>query len=278
MEESMKPRSLLLVCFILFPAVPLFAQSGGASADPISGTWTGHMGPGATPQFAITLELTFDGKGGVSGTLEGLPSPGEIKSGTFDPRTGALKLQAAPKGDSVVRLVLEGTVVLGAATGRVSGDNQTGTFKITKKVAEESAPAQQPGANEAAAALRYGFNEVSGWITKAADLAPEDKYNYRPTSSVRTFGQQIAHVADSYNYYCSRAAGQRAQWSDATEKGGLDKATLAQKLKQATDTCNAAYGGNGQAGALMANIAHANLHYGNIVTYLRMLGLTPPSN
>ncbi|HKQ74095.1 MAG TPA: DinB family protein [Blastocatellia bacterium] len=275
----MKPRSLLLVYFILFPAVSLFAQSSGASADPITGTWTGHMGPGATPQYAITLALTFDGKGGVSGTLVGLQTPGEIKSGTFDPQTGALKLQAAPKGDSAVRLTFEGTVVLGAATGRVSGDNQTGVFKITKKVAEESAPAQQPGANDTAAALRYGFGEVSGWVTKAADLVPADKYDYRPTPSVRTFGQLIAHIADSQNYYCARAVkGRTVQWSDAVEKGSVDKATLAQKLKQSIDACNAAYGGAGEVGSLSANVGHTSLHYGNIITYMRMLGLTPPSN
>jgi hypothetical protein len=274
----MKLRSLLLACFVLLSAVPITAQSTGTSADPITGTWVGHMGPGATPRFAITLELTFDGKGAVSGTLVGLPSPGEIRSGTFDPQTGALKLQAAPTGDSVVRLVLEGTVVLDTATGRVSGDNQTGVFKITKKGAEASASAQQPGANDTVAALRYGFGEVSGWITKAADLVPADKYSYRPAPSVRTFGQQIAHVADSYNYFCARAAGRNAQWSDAVEKGATDKATLVQKLKQATGACNTAYGGSGQTGSLMANIAHANLHYGNVITYLRMLGLTPPSN
>jgi len=275
----MKPRSLLFVCFILFPTVSLLAQSGGASSDPITGTWTGHMGPGPTPKYAITLELTFDGKGAVSGTLQGLPSPGEIKSGTFDPQTGALKLHAAPKGDSVARLVLEGTVVLGAATGRVSGDNQTGTFKITKKVAEESAPAQQAGANEAAGALRYGFGEVSGWVTKAAELVPADKYDYRPTPSVRTFGQLIAHIADAQNYYCARAVrGRSVQWSDAVEKGSLDKATLAQKLKQSIDACNAVYAGSGEVGSLSGNVGHTSLHYGNIITYMRMLGLTPPSN
>ncbi len=275
----MKPRSLLLVCFILFPAVSLFAQSSGASTDPITGTWTGHMGPGATPRFSITLNLTFDGKGDVSGTLEGLPNPGEIKGGTFDPQTGALKLQAAPKGDSTVRLVLEGTVVLGAATGRVSGDNQTGVFSITKKIAEESAPAQQTGSKEAAAALRYGFGEVSGWVIKAADLVPADKYNYRPTPSVRTFGQLIAHIADSQNYFCSRAVrGRSVQWSDAVEKGSVDKATLAQKLKESIGACNPVYEGSGEVGSLSANVGHTSLHYGNIITYMRMLGLTPPSN
>jgi uncharacterized damage-inducible protein DinB len=274
----MKLDSLLLVCFVLLFPFSLFAQTPGVAADPISGTWTGYMGPGATPQFAITMELKFDGKAAVSGTLVGLPRPGEIKLGTFEPQTGALKLQAAPEGDSAIRLVLEGIVVMGTATGRVSGDNQIGSFKITKKVTETSAPAQQPGMNDAATALRYGFGEVSGWLTKAADLVPADKYSFRPTSSVRTFGQLVAHIADAQNYYCARAAGPNAQWSDAVEKGDTDKATLVQKLKQSIDACNAVYGGTGQAGALLANVAHTNLHYGNIITYMRMLGLAPPSN
>ena len=128
----MKLRSLLIVCFVLLSTAPIAAQSVGTTADPLSGKWIGFMGPGATPQYSITMELTFDGKAAVSGSLLGLPNPGEIKIGTFDPKTGALKLQAAPTGDSTVRLVLEGTVVLGVATGHVSGENQTGTFKITK--------------------------------------------------------------------------------------------------------------------------------------------------
>lgn len=268
----MKLKSLLVACIVLTSAVSAFAQS----AEALTGTWIGHLGPGATPQFAVTLELRVDGKGTVSGTLSGLPSPGEIKSGSFDSQTGALKLEAAPTDGSALRLVLEGTVVLGTATGRVSVGNQSGTFKLAKKTAEAST--QQSGANETIGALRYGFGEVSGWVTKAAELVPADKYSYQPVQTVRTFGQQIAHIADSYNYYCARAAGKSVQWSDAIEKGSTDKAALMQKLKQATDACNAAYGGNGQAGMLMANIAHTNLHYGNVITYLRMLGLTPPSN
>src|SRR5262245_11436395 len=163
----MKIRSLLFVCFVLLSTISIVAQSSGE--NPITGTWIGHMGPGATPKFDIKLELTFDGKSVVSGTLLGLPRPSEIKSGTFDPQTGALKLEAAPTGDSNIRLTFEGTVVLNTATGRVSGDNQTGVFKITKKVAEESTVAQQTGVNETAAVLRKNFGEVNGWVLKAAD-------------------------------------------------------------------------------------------------------------
>jgi uncharacterized damage-inducible protein DinB len=139
-------------------------------------------------------------------------------------------------------------------------------------------PSQQPAGNDATAALRKSFGEVSGWITKAADLVPADKYTYRPTPSVRTFGQLIGHVADGYNYYCGRAAGRNVQWSDAIEKGNTDKATLVPKLKQSADACTAAYGGTGQAGALIENVGHTSLHYGNIITYMRMLGMVPPSS
>jgi hypothetical protein len=51
-----------------------------------------------------------------------------------------------------------------------------------------------------------------------------------------------------------------------------------QKLKQSIDACNAVYGGGGQVGALFGNVGHTSLHYGNIITYMRMLGLTPPSS
>jgi DinB superfamily len=275
----MKLKSLLLACFVILSAVSIFAQSGGTAVDPISGVWTGDLGPNADTRFPLRLELKFDGKAAISGAITGLPLPGEIKVGTFDPKTGALKLEVEVKGDGAIRqVVLEGTVVSGAATGRVSSANQTGNFKITK-VDGDSGASRQSGANDTAAALRYGFGEVSGWVTKAADLVPADKYDYRPSPSVRTFGQLIAHIADSHNYYCARAVrGRNVQWSDAVEKGSLDKATLGQKLKQSIDACNAVYAGSGEVGSLFGNIGHTNLHYGNIITYMRMLGLKPPSS
>jgi uncharacterized damage-inducible protein DinB len=139
--------------------------------------------------------------------------------------------------------------------------------------------AQGTNANDIAAGLKFGFDEVSTWVTKSADMVPADKYSYQPAKTVRTFGQVVAHIADSYGFYCSRAAGKNVQWSDAIANGPTDKATLVPKLKQATDACKAVYGGAAtNAGQLMQNIAHTNLHYGNVVTYMRMLGLVPPSS
>jgi hypothetical protein len=141
------------------------------------------------------------------------------------------------------------------------------------------AAAQQPAPNDARAALRKGFSEVSGWVTKAAELVPADKYAYRPTPTVRTFGQLVGHLVDSYAYYCALAAGRNVEWADPAEKGPTDKTALAPKLKQATDACQAAYGAaSGSVGPLVDNVGHTNLHYGNMITYLRLLGLTPPSS
>ena len=110
-------------------------------------------------------------------------------------------------------------------------------------------------------------------------MVPADKYNYRPVDTVRTFGQIIAHVTDSYNYFCARGVGNKVEWSDAVEKGGTEKDTLLPKLKEAVGRCNAAYGsGNAQFKPLFSNVEHTNLHYGNIITYMRMLGLKPPSS
>jgi uncharacterized damage-inducible protein DinB len=131
------------------------------------------------------------------------------------------------------------------------------------------------------AALAKGFEEVSGWILKAAEMVPADKYDYRPVATVRTVGQQVAHLADAYAYFCGSAkAGRNLEWADTVEKAAGGKAAITAKLKAATYACGAVYAAATPANMppLMANIAHSNLHYGNLVTYLRMLGLTPPSS
>ena len=139
-----------------------------------------------------------------------------------------------------------------------------------------STPAAQ-GA-DATAEMQKGYAELSGWVSKAADMVPPDKYNYKPTASVRTFGQLVAHIADGQNFYCGRAVGKRIEWSDAVEKGGTEKAAVVAKLNESTAACTSAYGGKGNAGQLIGNIGHTSLHYGNIVTYMRMMGMTPPSS
>jgi hypothetical protein len=142
------------------------------------------------------------------------------------------------------------------------------------------AAAQQPKSPTAADAVKHGFNEVSGWLVTAAAAVPADKYSYKPVATVRSFGELIAHAADGMNWYCGSArAAKDVQWTDAVEKAGISKDKVVAALKSAIAGCNAAYAQpSARIERLMGNVAHANLHYGNAITYLRMLGLKPPSS
>ena len=121
------------LCVVVL-ASPMLAQSRGAKADPLSGTWAGELTAGERNR-PITLVLKFDGKTKVTGTFTGMPKPGDVKSGTFDAKTGALKLDLGIEGDSAVRLTFEGTVAKDTASGRVSGE-ANGEFKLTKKTGQ----------------------------------------------------------------------------------------------------------------------------------------------
>ena len=145
----------------------------------------------------------------------------------------------------------------------------------------QSTPEKTPAdpATEMRNGMRNGFNEVNGWVMQAAEMVPADKYSYRPVDTVRTFGELIAHITDSYNYFCAHAVGNKVEWTTPVEKGGTDKDTLLPKLKEAVGKCNAAYSsGNGQLRPLFTNVGHTSMHYGNIITYMRMIGLKPPSS
>ena len=140
----------------------------------------------------------------------------------------------------------------------------------------QKAPDKTP---DVATEMRNGFNEVNDWVMKAADMVPADKYSYRPVDTVRTFGQLIAHITDSYNYFCAHGVGNKVEWTTPVEKGATDKETLLPKLKEAVGKCNTAYSsGNAQLRPLFSNVGHTSLHYGNIITYMRMMGLKPPSS
>jgi hypothetical protein len=139
---------------------------------------------------------------------------------------------------------------------------------------------QGSAAQTANAAVKSGFEEVSGWLTAAAELVPAEKYTYKPVPTVRSFGELMAHAADGMNWFCGSAtAAKDLPWSDAVEKGGTTKPKVVAALKTATAACAKAYASpTARIDKLMANVAHSNLHYGNAITYLRMLGLKPPSS
>jgi len=271
----MKVNILAFACCVFLYAHSVGAQTATPAADPVSGIWNGHMAREGDRQ-PLTITLKFDGSS-MSGTVEGPPNPGSIRRGTFDKASGALKFEVEVEDTAKTVATFEGKIVNDKATGSVTLNGQTGTFSLTKGTAGAAATQPPAGGMSTDEALQKSFANVSAYIIKSAEMVPADKYTYQPTKSVRTVGQLIGHIADGYNYFCAVAAGRKVEWSDAVEKGHTDRAAVVSKLKQATDACNAAHTAGGHP-PLIQNLGHTNLHYGNLITYMRMLGLVPPSS
>ena len=129
-------RRFVLACCLLLVPISVVAQSkDGKTPDAISGTWTGELSVPAGRR-SVTLVLKFDGKQTVTGTLSGMPNPGDVKKGTFDPKTGALKLQLGRSDGPEVLITLDGSVTKNTASGKVTGEPGAGEFRLTRKPAE----------------------------------------------------------------------------------------------------------------------------------------------
>jgi uncharacterized damage-inducible protein DinB len=154
----------------------------------------------------------------------------------------------------------------------------------------QNAPA--PAANPYTQSVKVQFGVVKGFITKAAEKVPEELYSYRPTPEVRTFAELFGHVADAFYSMCATAAGEKAPHSGFEKKTA--KAELVQALNEASAYCNGViatmddkkgadtvpfyFGPTPKLSVLHFNVTHGYEHYGNLVTYMRLKGIVPPSS
>jgi uncharacterized damage-inducible protein DinB len=156
-----------------------------------------------------------------------------------------------------------------------------------------AAEAQAAPANPAVATARELWQNLTDYITAAAVEMTEADYAYRPVGTVRTFGQLIGHVAGSQYLMCAAALGDPPRAEDEIEKSRTTKAGLLEALRASTEYCKKAYSQSDAAVqqrtqlfgqdrsrlyALGLNATHNGEHYGNIVTYMRMKGMVPPSS
>jgi hypothetical protein len=127
----MKFATTLVICIAVLFVDHAAAQSK-AAADPLTGTWTGSMGPDDTQQQSINVEMKYDGKT-ITGVVTGPRYPGDIRTGTFDAATGALKFEVVVRNDDKTVVHFEGKVEKRAVSGTVTFDDaRKGVFKMTK--------------------------------------------------------------------------------------------------------------------------------------------------
>jgi len=130
-------------------------------------------------------------------------------------------------------------------------------------------------------------------LVSSAEKMPEENYNFKPTEAVRSYGQIVGHVADAQYNFCSMALGETNPGLKI-EQTKTTKADLVAALKDALAYCDKAYDGMTDAsslqtvkmfgmdmpkfGVLNINNAHDMEHYGNLVTYMRLKNVVPPTS
>jgi len=148
--------------------------------------------------------------------------------------------------------------------------------------------------NPLSTAIKMQYGIAKGVITRSADKVPAADYSFKATDEVRSFGQLVGHVADAQYGFCSAVLGEKSPMAGSVEKTKTSKADLVQALKDAFAYCDKAYDGMTDAaavqtvkffgrdtpklGVLSFSNMHDYEHYGNMVTYMRLKKIVPPSS
>lgn len=161
------------------------------------------------------------------------------------------------------------------------------TLTVLAAFSSAAVYAQNPFSNDA----KSSYTGIKNTLLKAADKMPEANYAFRTVPEVRTYGEMVGHIADVQMMLCGMAKGEKA---NPVSTGKTSKADLIAALKASFDYCDAVYNSmddkNGaqtikmfgrdltKIGVLQFNNQHDNEMYGNMVAFLRIKGIVPPSS
>lgn len=150
----------------------------------------------------------------------------------------------------------------------------------------------QPG--PLAAALKRSLARYSTNMPAAADLMPADKYGFKPTPEQLSFGEIIAHEAESNETLCAAIAGGGPTPPESTAGATAPKDQLVARIRKSFEYCGTVidqlketglgdsvpFFGGRKAPRAVVVIALAQDwadHYGQAAMYLRLNGILPPS-
>lgn len=160
---------------------------------------------------------------------------------------------------------------------------------------------QQTPANPLSTWLRNAYTGNRNNIVRTADKMPEEDYGLRPgpQQEVRTFGQQVGHVANFNYLWCSQAKGEKNPNAGNNLEKLTTKAEFMKALNDAFAYCDGVYAAltdasgtemiditqesgrqtrNLRMALLILNYGHNNEIYGSMVSYLRMKSIVPPAS
>lgn len=160
-----------------------------------------------------------------------------------------------------------------------------------------AAPPGEEVSQEFIDSLRQFHDSNKRKVIEVASGVDEELYAYRPTPEVRSFGQLIGHIADTLYFACAKMRGEPnpnekdhrpgVVAEDSIEHNRTTKSELLAAATGAFEYCDEAFTrlaagttdtGPPEDAAFGAALAvyHTGLHYGNVVTYMRLNDLVPP--
>ncbi len=153
---------------------------------------------------------------------------------------------------------------------------------------QDAAPVTNPVSSAVKAQMpRFAKNMIA-----AAEAMPAEKYAFKPTPDMNTYGHLVIHIAQANNFLCAKISGAAAPEISVTDSDPKDK--LVAVLKASFDFCatalanvddsklgdpNTLFGNrpSSRAGALIVLSDEWFDHYGTQAVYLRLNGILPPS-
>lgn len=157
------------------------------------------------------------------------------------------------------------------------------------------AQAAPPAPPTPARELLNRWNRIGQEILQVAEAMPEEKYSFKATPEVRSFAQQLLHVAGANYMFVDTAKGQKAGPEDLSLEKYKSKADVIMVLRESFEAGAAVIGqltdaqlsepvkspfGSAmmtRAGYWWFEILHASEHWGQMIVYLRLNGIVPPS-
>jgi len=136
-------------------------------------------------------------------------------------------------------------------------------------------------------------------ITGSAEKMPAEHFSFKPAAEVMSYAEMLTHVLEVQFGYCSTVKGTANPVAGkGLMKTTTDKAAVMQLVKDSFAFCDDVMAGLtnenvlemltvgtapnqrqiARANQLTMLVVHGNEHYGNLVTYMRIKGIVPPSS
>ncbi len=140
--------------------------------------------------------------------------------------------------------------------------------------------------------LAAGFQRASNDILDIAEAMPAEKYSYKPTPEISTFGDQLVHVAGIVQRFVDTSKGTK---TEAGHHGAMAKPEVIALLKKTFQSGQESIAQVTDAQLLepvkfpfgdrtvtrftfwQAPLYQIRNHHGQLVVYLRMNGIVPPT-